>query len=176
MRHSFIYCAIALIISACSSKSSQSDAPVETLIVVEHDADAQSADDAAIKDALKSRDSKKLKSITDKLALNADDLTPAQAASVLAGFYELHLKYESGYKRKSDMETMRKFVDVYDIVNSNHGNDFRKALTNDSVDYTQVYRDFVDRLSQNDNVILSDVAPADTIPADTLPPELRPAE
>ena len=170
----------ALLLASCGKKADQKpeEAPA-TVVVVEQD---------QLRDAVKNHDHKNLKSMADQLALNADDLTPAKAVSVLMSFYDLHLQYAAEHKRRSDMETIRKFVDVYDIVNSNHGADFRRSLeatreVYPDVDFTQVYREFVEKLSQYDGAVLSDSAPVaepdsaatDTL-ADELPPELRPAE
>ncbi len=171
--------ALTLLCSCGGKQSGKASEQVETITVVEHD---------SLRDAVSRHDRKTVKSMADELALNADDLSPQQAVSVLMGFYDLHLQYSRERKMKSDMETMRKFVDVYDIVISNHGDDFRSALeaTREiypDADFITVYKDFTEKLSQYDGSWLSDTAPvADTTATDSasesemLPPELRPAE
>ncbi len=172
---------ILMILTVSCSKKTET-VPVVVVTeepVVQHD---------DLRDAVGQHDRKKIKSMADELALNADDLTPDQAVSVLMGFYDMHLQYSGEHKYRSDMETMRKFVDVYDIVNSNHGDKFKKALkatknVYPDVDFVEVYKQFAEKLTQYDGSALSDqtvVAESkDTLKEevqDELPPELRPAE
>lgn len=150
----------------------------------------QSEAEEVVETSVPRTDRESARKAADRLALNADDLTADQGVSVLLGFYDMHREYSAENKYKSDMETMRKFVDVYDIVNSNHGQEFKKALKSTrqvypDVDFTEVYREFVDKLSQYDGYELSDrVQPVRTdtdsfaakpVVSGELPPELRPA-
>lgn len=152
-------------------------------------------DSDAIIEAVQQHDRKQLSQAIDDMALNADDLSPKQAVSVLIGYYEIQTQYAAEHRTKQSLETMRNFVDVYDIVMSNHGNDFKKALSSTSqvfpdVDFTQVYQTYVDKLSgyeggtPSPEALATDTAGMPTTPADSmtttdsdqLPPELRPAE
>ena len=51
-------------------------------------------------------------SVLDSMALNADDLTPRRAVSLLNGYVEI---YRNSGSSRSKAVTMRKFVDVYDL-------------------------------------------------------------
>lgn len=63
----------------------------------------------------------------DSLALMADDLTPIEAAQVLATYTDMIGKMSA---RSKKLETMRKFVDVYDIVMTVNGSDMRQMFEN----------------------------------------------
>lgn len=88
-------------------------------------------------------------SVLDSLALNADDLTPAQAVNLLLGYVDIQ-KNATSFRTK--IITMRKFVDVYDIVMNNYGDEFRsvirKAADRDNgVDLKEISLEFRDKLA-----------------------------
>lgn len=171
---------LSLMIVACGKTKADSDSnePISEVPMEQTD---------AITEALMSHDRKQLNSIIDEMALNADDLSASQAVTVLMGYYELHLQYSSEGKYKSDLETMRNFVDVYDIVSSNHGNEFKSKLSDTrslypDVDFNEMYVKFAEKLSDYIGGVSNSPAKPDSITPDTLksvsdslPPELRPA-
>lgn len=65
----------------------------------------------------------------DSMALEADDLTPSEAVQVLVAYMRLHEEAKSNGDTKLDMETLRKFVDVYDIVTSVGGSEMNETFS-----------------------------------------------
>lgn len=76
----------------------------------------------------KPKDIKKMSVVADSMALWADDLDPKEALAVLTTFYRVHLDAQAQGNRRRDIQTMRKYLDVYDIVVGNHGNELRQLL------------------------------------------------
>lgn len=64
----------------------------------------------------------------DSLALMADDLTPAEASQVLLIYMRIREEARKAGNEKRDLETMRKFVDVYDIVLGANGAEMRETF------------------------------------------------
>lgn len=64
----------------------------------------------------------------DSLANEADFLSPGEGVGVLIAYVEVKSEAEKAGKIKEAYETMRKFVDLYNIVSNNHKNDFKKAV------------------------------------------------
>lgn len=64
----------------------------------------------------------------DSLALMADDLTPPEAVQVLVTYMRIHEDAKANNDSRRDLETMRKFVDVYDIVMSVNSDEMRPAF------------------------------------------------
>lgn len=100
----------------------------------------------------------------DSLALNADDLSPEDAVNVLLAYVEIERDESNANKAKVKRETMRKFVDVYDIVMGNYGNDFRgaidKARRATDLDLSTIAADYRGRLSEYDEGAGIESAPA----------------
>lgn len=89
-------------------------------------------------------------SVLDSMALNADDLTPRQAVGLLNGYVEI---YRSSGSNRTKAVTMRKFVDVYDILIGNYGDEFRNAVSsaaNDETNLRELYQDFRGKLAGYD--------------------------
>lgn len=78
--------------------------------------------------ALESNDMGQMSEIADSLALRADDLTPAQAVKVLDAFVKMEIQASKAGNRRKVQETMRKFVDLYDIVFENDASGMRSAV------------------------------------------------
>ena len=131
--------------------------------------------------------------MADSMSLFVDDLTPEQTVQVLTAFIEVHNDAVERKQKRRDLETLRKFVDVYDIALSVNPNDTREAFArarklNPVLDFDSIADDFRSRLAQYDAVqdgsLTSDGqdAPADTVSTDSvkvaeeIPVELRPAE
>lgn len=64
----------------------------------------------------------------DSLALMADDLTPSEAVKVLVTYMHVVKTATEAGKERVQLETMRKFVDVYDIVMGEHKSDMTDAF------------------------------------------------
>ena len=111
----------------------------------------------------------KMSETIDNLALNADDLEPREAVAVLVGYLEIEKEAQSSHKHKVVLETIRKFVDVYDIVISNHGDKMRDAIRRNAsstgIDLTTVASQFRNRLHGVDEGSGTEAAPA--APADS---------
>lgn len=89
-------------------------------------------------------------SVLDSMALNADDLTPQQAVNLLTGYVEI---YRNSSSAKTKAVTMRKFVDVYDILISNYGDEFRNAVSraaNEETNLRDISQDFRTKLAGYD--------------------------
>lgn len=104
-------------------------------------------------------------SVLDSLALNADDLSPQQAVNLLNGYVEI---YRNSPSSKTKAITMRKFVDVYDILISNYGDEFRNAVSraaNDDINLRDISQDFRSKLAGYDEAsgqVYDAPAPKDT--------------
>lgn len=103
----------------------------------------------------------------DSLAVNAiDELQPGQAVGVLMYYADI-VNESRGGKR---WETMRKFRDVYDIVLSNHGSDFRAAVDKirleKGVDLAKTYDVYAGRLTDYDDA--SGVIVAEEVKTDSM--------
>lgn len=106
----------------------------------------------------------KMSETIDNLALNADDLEPREAVAVLVGYLEIEKEAQAAHKHKAALETIRKFVDVYDIVISNHGDKMRDAIRRNAsstgIDLTAVASQFRNRLHGVDEGSGTEAAPA----------------
>lgn len=93
--------AFASLFAACSKNSSSaSDAEIAEI-------------EASVADVTTSRE--KMSHI-DSLALMADDLTPSEAMEVLLAYMRIINNAKATDNTQLQLETMRKYVDVYDIV------------------------------------------------------------
>ncbi len=151
-------------------------------------------------DALTSGNIKAASAMADSMSLFVDDFTPEQTVQVLMAFLTVHNDAVANKERRRDLETLRKYVDVYDIALSVNPRDTRAAFDkahrlNPAVNFDSIATSFRERLTQYDAIhdgsLVSDepektdsITPADSVapvksdsenPAD-LPLELRPAE
>ena len=147
-----------------------------------------------LEQALTSGDLKHASVMADSMSLFVDDFTPAQTVQVLTAFVTLHNDATKRHEGRRDLETLRKFVDVYDIALSVNPKDTREAFrkahaANPALDFDSIARAFRSRLrdydSMQDGSLVGAAAErADTVKADSvtpktqseLPMELRPAE
>lgn len=130
--------------------------------------------------------------MADSMSLFVDDLTPDQTVQVLMAFLTVHNEAVARKDTRRDLETLRKYVDVYDISLSVNPSDTRAAFdkarrVNPAVDLDSLATSFRERLTQYDAIhdgSLTTTEPADTetVTVDTantveeIPLELRPAE
>ena len=90
--------------------------------------------------------------LADTMALYVDDLTPDETVSVLMAFLEFH-----NQAKGEDLETLRKYVDVYDIALDNNPNDMRAAFNkarsmNPKLDFEKAAVEFRRALAEYDAV------------------------
>ena len=130
--------------------------------------------------------------MADSMSLFVDDLTPDQTVQVLMAFLTVHNEAVAKKDTRRDLETLRKYVDVYDIALSVNPSDTRAAFdkarrVNPAVDLDALATSFRERLTQYDAIhdgSLTTTEPTDieTVTVDTantveeIPLELRPAE
>lgn len=187
MKHILLVCASVLMISlaACGGKT-ETEKPAEV-----------AEQNTQLEEALLSHNLSSASALADSMSLYVDDLTPEETVSVLMAFLEVHNQAVKDKERKRDLETIRKFIDVYDIALGINPNDMRAAIDkanriNAAVNLDSLAADFRARLTEYDAVRggnLDAPAPADTTSAQTdsvapvaegetkdIPLELRPAE
>lgn len=91
----------------------------------------------------------------DSLANQADFLTTGEGVSVLVAYAEVIDESLNAGKVKSAYETMRKFVDLYNIVNNNHRQEFRSAVEkikrSSGADLTAMADEYREKLSDYDD-------------------------
>lgn len=174
---------------SCGSKKA-SDLSAENAETVE-------VQKSQLAEALASGNLRHASAMADSMSLFVDDFTPEQTVQVLSAFVKVHLDAESKRETRRDLETMRKFVDVYDIALSVNPNDtrsaFAKARRNDpSLDFDSIAGAFREKLANYDSMqdgslvgsreekTDSAATKADTVAAPTpkkeTPLEHRPAE
>ena len=166
---------------ACGSKSSK-DVPVAEVSVDEQN--------TQLANALNVGNLKEASAMADSMSLFVDDFTPEQTIQVLMTFLSVHNDAVANKERRRDLETIRKYIDVYDIALSVNPKDTRAAFDkarklNPEVDFDAIAIAFRERLTQYDaiqdgSLVAAEPEPADTAATDTvkeeIPLELRPAE
>lgn len=167
---------------ACGSKTSggESEAVVESV-------DEQKTQ---LAEALNVGNISRASAMADSMSLFVDDFTPEQTVQVLMAFLSVHNDAVASKERRRDLETIRKYIDVYDIALSTNPKDTRAAFAkarsiNPEVDFDSIAVMFRERLAQYDAIqdgtlTAPDSAPADSAATDSvaeeIPLELRPAE
>lgn len=113
---------------------------------------------------IESGSSRGVSTAIDSLALNADDLTPAEAVQVLVAYMNIHEQAVADGNVRRDMETLRKYVDVYDIVLSAGGEEMSDAFKNlarrspkydfaaTAKQYRSILSDYADGLNRGEEV------------------------
>ncbi len=113
-----IILSLPLLATSCGSSTSHDSSEGEEIVVVSHEGTSANIP----------TDGRKMSVVADSMALYADDLSPEQALTVLSTFYRVHLDARANGERRKDIQTMRKFIDVYDIVMSNHRDELRRLM------------------------------------------------
>ena len=172
---------IAACVAACGSKGNgESAAVVETV-------DEQKTQ---LAEALNVGNIKQASAMADSMSLFVDDFTPEQTVQVLMAFLSVHNDAVASKERRRDLETIRKYIDVYDIALSVNPKDTRAAFEkarriNPEVDFDSIAVMFRERLAQYDaiqdgSLVAPEPEVADSAAADSvkeeIPLELRPAE
>ena len=171
---------VAVVMPGCGSKSSHNTDPV-----VAENVEVQNTQ---LAEALNTGDLRHASEMADSMSLFVDDLTPEQTVQVLMAFLSVHNEAVAKGDRRLDLETLRKYVDVYDIAVNANPKDTRAAFAkakkiNPDVDFDAVAKSFREKLSQYDakqDVSLVAPEPSESEAADTvkeeIPLDLRPAE
>lgn len=188
-----ILLAVALAaVTACGSKGDNATAP---------NAEEVQEQNTQLAEALNRGNLPVASAMADSMSLFVDDLTPEQTVQVLMAFLNIHNDAVAKKETRRDLETLRKYVDVYDIALSVNPSDMRSAFekarrVNPAVNFDSIASSFRERLTQYDaihdgSLVNDDPEPADTVAAaaadsvpasaeraktDELPLELRPAE
>lgn len=123
---------------ACSGKKNSTPADDEIVELEQQLSDAHQSNSAI--------------SQIDSLALMADDLTPAEALKVLITYIHVAQEAKEAKKSNLEMETMRKYVDVYDIVMGANRSEMTKAFEsfakrNANYNVMATAKDYRERLS-----------------------------
>ena len=183
MKHNAIFALLlaALALAACGSSGHEEKSPVVTEQAREQN--------SRLEVALSAGDINNVAQVADSMSLFVDDFTPEQTVQVLMAFLSVHNDAVEHHQSRRDLETIRKYIDVYDIALSVNPKDTRAAFDkarkmNPAVDFDSIARTFREKLTQydaiHDSSMLTDsqeAAPADTAaPAEEIPLELRPAE
>lgn len=184
MKHILIVIIIAIgtaVIPSCGSKNSEDARP---------DASDVQEQNTKLAQALNVGDLKHASAMADSMSLFVDDFTPEQTVQVLMAFLSVHNDAVAKHESRRDLETLRKYVDVYDIALSVNPKDTREAFAkakrlNPAVDFDSIATVFREKLSQYDaiqdgSLVAPDAEPSDTTAIDSvaeeIPLELRPAE
>lgn len=179
----------ALLATSCGGKGSKETAAAPATVEEQN---------TQLAEALSAGNVKAASAMADSMSLFVDDFTPEQTVQVLMTFLTVHNEAAAAKDRRRDLETLRKYVDVYDIALSVNPKDTRAAFEkarriNPAVDFDSLATSFREKLTQYDaihdgSLVTDDPAPADSTANDTatvthnsenpadLPLELRPAE
>lgn len=185
----FIMAACAATFSSCGGKKT-SEVPAATAETVE-------GQKSQLAEALSTGNLRQASAMADSMSLFVDDFTPEQTVQVLSAFVKVHSDAEAKREYRRDLETIRKYVDVYDIALSVNPKDTRAAFAkarsqNPALDFDSIARAFREKLSNYDSMQDGSLAgqrsetpdtaaaKADTVvrpePKKEIPLEHRPAE
>lgn len=179
---------VGLTVASCSSKKSDSSESVADELRNTH-----------LLDAIRSSDMARTASIADSMALDVDDLSNHESVAVLMAYLEIHNDASRNEDRQRDLETLRKYVDVYELSLQRDRSGMQEAIdqarsVNPEVDLTALYTQFKGRLAEYDAVNGGELtvetpedAPADSTATDSVtvsgpvtddevPVEFRPAD
>lgn len=178
-----IFVAVAVTaMPGCGSKGSDSDGTVPAEVEEQNTQLAEALNVGNIKQAAV---------MADSMSLFVDDFTPEQTVQVLMTFLSVHNDAVANKERRRDLETIRKYIDVYDIALSVNPRDTRAAFAkakriNPAVDFDSIAVTFREKLAQYDAIqdgslvapepTAADSVAADSVAAEEIPLELRPAE
>lgn len=158
------------------------------------DTEAVEVQQSQLEEALTSGNLKQASVMADSMSLFVDDFTPEQTVQVLTAFVSIHNDASKKRETRRDLETLRKYVDVYDIALSVNPKDtraaFKKAMSrNPELDFDSIAKAFREKLNQYDSMQDGSLSAAKPVETDTvaksdsgastvkeLPMELRPAE
>lgn len=173
--------AVSLVSCSGGRKADGAEAPVEV-----------EEQKSQLEQALSAGNLKQASVMADSMSLFVDDFTPEQTVQVLTAFVRLHTDAASRRESRRDLETLRKYVDVYDIALSVNPKDTRAAFDkakreNPDMDFDALAIEFRKKLNQYDSMqdgsLVKAAAEPDSVKADSteskpaeLPLELRPAE
>lgn len=185
MKHLFHIAAIALLPLAAIScgKSDKQKAGEQPAEIIEPTV----AVDNGLQAAVASGNRDDIMAIVDELSGDGSLLLPDNAVTALMGYIELSDGYRNAGRYKQSIESMRSFIDLYDLARSSDSEGFNRALNSaktryPSVDFEEVYATYSDKLAGYDGSgsAFPEAAKADSTAADStaaeIAPEFRPAE
>lgn len=127
---------------ACGSSEDNSTTVEETTVVAEED-ETEPVD-------FDHGEQKMNKSQMDSITNHPDEMSAGEATGALLYLYR-SVEKSSGSTR---MIAMRKFIDFYNIVLSNHGNDLRSSIKKvnkkENIDLSKIYETYAAMLSSGD--------------------------
>lgn len=134
------------IFSSCSGKKSDGDL---------YNSDEFSGNELMA--ALETKNLTRTSFLADSMALNVDELTNSESVAVLIAYLELHNDASLNNKKSSDLETLRKYVDVYELSMMRDSKGMESAIArareiNPELDLTALYNEFRGRLAEYDAV------------------------
>ncbi len=150
-------------------------------------AGADGLENSELYEAIRTKDLRHAGAMADSMALDVDELTNGETVAVLLAYLEVHNNAVDNGDTQTDLITLRKFVDVYDLSLNRDSKGMREALAkareiNPNFDVEALVRQFRARLAEYDainggDLTKPDAAPADSAiaPADTAVKEVAPA-
>lgn len=188
MSHTILYIAATLVsalaLVSCGSGSGTSDRTDMTVVADNEEQKSRLAE------ALNAGDLDNASQMADSMSLFVDDFTPEQTVQVLMAFLNVHNDAVAKKQSRRDLETLRKYIDVYDIALSVNPKDTRAAFDkarrlNPGINFDSLATSFRERLTSYDAIhdgsMTADTAEEPSAPADSasrleeIPLELRPA-
>lgn len=109
---------VTLLVASCGGKTKET---TDAVTIIEEE-------EVPVEITESPKDMGRMSMVADSMALWADDLNVKEAVAVLTTFYRVHLDAKAKGNRRRDIQTMRKYLDVYDIVAGNHGNELKNML------------------------------------------------
>ncbi len=98
----------AIIVTSCGGKKT-AEIPAATAETVE-------GQKSQLAEALSTGNLRQASAMADSMSLFVDDFTPEQTVQVLSAFVKVYSDAQSKRESRRALETVRKYVDVYDIA------------------------------------------------------------
>lgn len=167
-----LLCAVtfATAFTACGGGSKEQAAPPAVVAEVEEQ-------NTQLAEALSTGNLSVASEMADSMSVFVDDFTPEQTVQVLMAFLSVHNDAVKKKDRRRDLETLRKYVDVYDIALSANPKDTRAAFdkarkVNPAVNFDSLAASFREKLTQYDAIhdgsLVSDTPASDAVGTDSL--------
>lgn len=136
---------LPLMLCACGGSKDNSDEGMASVV----------GEGTELLDAIQSKDYARTSILADSLALNVDDLSNSESVAVLAAYLQVHNNASLSDDRQKDLETLRKFVDVYELSFQRDRDGMKEAVAearrhNSDMDLEALYNEFKGRLAEYD--------------------------
>lgn len=154
----------AIIVTSCGGKKT-AEIPAATAETVE-------GQKSQLAEALSTGNLRQASAMADSMSLFVDDFTPEQTVQVLSAFVKVYSDAQSKRESRRALETVRKYVDVYDIALSVNPKDTRAAFekarrAGTGLDFDSIARAFREKLSNYDAMQDGSLTAQSSEPADT---------